>query len=62
MASAKQPDEDPSAAPVKKPRMTKRRRKMLLERLADRCGDPNGFDREALLALQDDAYGKRLPD
>lgn len=42
--------------------MTQRRRQQLLKRLADRCADPNGFDREALIALQDEAYGKQLPE
>jgi len=34
----------------------------LLERLAKRSVDPDGFDREALMALQDEAFGRELPD
>ena len=41
--------------------MTKRRRQAL-EEFKQSFRDPDGYDWEALRALQDDAYGKKLPD
>jgi hypothetical protein len=34
---------------------------MLLDRLAKRSVSPDGFNREALMETQDDAFGKKLP-
>jgi hypothetical protein len=42
-------------------RMTPKRRAMLLDRFAKRSISLEGMDRDALIELQDDAFGKKLP-
>lgn len=51
----------PSKASNGRPRLTAKRRAMLLDRLAKRSVSLDGFNREALMETQDDAFGKKLP-